>query len=84
MEQLQSTLTGWQLAETAPKDDVILACFTACPIPVTASWNKAEQQWVFAVSDVQTYQGRMIDTFFQTEYETAEALYAWMPLPEVA
>ncbi len=33
MEQFESTLVnGWQPAETAPKGDVIIACFSGHPV----------------------------------------------------
>jgi len=85
MEQFESTqITGWQPATTAPKDSVIMARFNECPVPVTATWNEPEQQWVFSLVDVNLYQGKWTDTFFKTEYECADALKAWMPMPELA
>ncbi|WP_028863873.1 hypothetical protein [Psychromonas aquimarina] len=85
MKEFESTLiTGWQPAETAPKDNVIIACFDDCPIPVSATWNEPEQQWVFSLVDADLYQGKRNDTFFKTEYECANALKAWMPMPELA
>lgn len=84
MEQFESTqITGWQPAETAPKDSVIIACFEDCPIPVTTTWNEPEQHWVFSLVDVNLYQGKRNDIFFQTEYKCADALKAWMPIPEL-
>lgn len=79
--QLAETDTQWQPAETAPKTDVILALFDCCPIPVTATWNEPESQWVFAYVQVTQYEGKWNDTYFETDYETADALQAWMPLP---
>jgi len=85
MEQFEEALiTGWQPPETAPKSDVILACFNDCPLPVTATWNEPEQHWVFSLVQVNLFNGKWNDTFFETEYESADALKAWMPLPEVA
>lgn len=85
MEQFESTpITGWQPAETAPKGDVIIAIFADHPVPVAATWNEPEQQWIYSDVKVDRYQGKWNDTYFKTEYETADALKAWMPLPKVA
>lgn len=75
-------LPTWQSPETAPKEDVFIACFDDCPLPVCCTWNEPEQQWVYSLVQVNLYQGKWNDTFFQTEYETSDALIAWMPLPE--
>jgi len=71
----------WQPARTVPKDDVIIAKFASSPIPVLAAWNEPEQQWVYASIQVNLYQGKWNDTFFENQYETADALKTWMPLP---
>ena len=85
MEQFEPTqVTGWQPAATAPKDSVIIACFHDCPLPVTTTWNEPEQQWIFSNVQVSCYQGKWNDTLFETEYECAGALKAWMPMPELA
>ena len=85
MEQFETNqTTGWQPAETAPKGDVIIACFDNYPIPVAATWNEPEQQWITSNVQANLYQGKWNDTFFETDYECADALKAWMPLPKVA
>lgn len=85
MEDLEETQnTGWQPPKTAPKKDVILACFDDCPLPVTATWNEPEQQWVFSLAQVNLFEGQWNDTFFETQYECADQLKAWMPLPQLA
>ncbi len=61
---------------------MIIACFNDCPIPVLATWNEPEKQWVFPIVQVNLYEGKWNDTFFQTEYETEGELKAWMPLPK--
>ena len=78
LEQEVNDLSGWQAPETAPKEDVIIACFDDCPLPVTCTWNEPEQQWVFSLVQVNQFEGKWNDTFFQTEYETAGALKAWI------
>ncbi|MEG3753126.1 hypothetical protein [Psychromonas arctica] len=73
----------WQPARTAPKDEVFIAIFECSSLPVLCTWNEPESQWIFSVVQVNLYQGKWNDTFFDTEYETAGALIAWMPLPTV-
>ena len=75
------TLNQWQPPKTAPKGDVIIALFDCTPIPVMATWNEPEQQWGCSSVQVNLYQGKWNDTYFQSEYETSNALKAWMPLP---
>ncbi|PKF60647.1 hypothetical protein CW745_14040 [Psychromonas sp. psych-6C06] len=79
----ERNLTEWQPAETAPKGDVIIAHFSGHPVPVAATWNDPEQQWIFSNVQVSCYEGKWNDTFFDTEYECADALKAWMPLPTI-
>lgn len=74
----------WQKPKTAPKDEVFLALFNCSPLPVLCTWNEPESQWIFSVVQVNSYQGKWNDTFFETEYEIANALIAWMPLPAIS
>ena len=84
-EQFESTLVSdWKSAETAPKGDVIIALFTDHPVPVVATWNEPEQQWIFSNVQTNLFKDKWNDTFFETEYECAGALKAWMPMPQVA
>lgn len=83
-QQQLEPVSLWQKPETAPKDEVFIAVFACSPLPVMCTWNEPESQWVFSVVQVNLYQGKWNDTFFETEYETAGALIAWMPLPTIS
>jgi len=82
--QTQATATSWQSAASAPKDSVIIGCFKNFPLAMAATWNEPENQWVMADVKAEFINGKMHDTFFQTEYATSNELLRWMLMPEVA
>ena len=75
--------SGWQPAETAPKDRLILA-HTGYPWPVLAVWSPASAKWCTASYNVSaTTEGGVHDAWFENEWESSDDLRCWMPLPKL-
>jgi len=81
IERLEK-LTTWQSAETAPKDQTIIADM-GLPWPVEATWCGADSRWVYANVQVGLFHGVYNDFYFENEQGEENELRSWMPMPEV-
>lgn len=71
----------WQPAETAPRDGNPFLADTEYPWPLVCAWNDAEKMFVCAQLNVNMFEGKYNDTYFESEQY--EEIKAWMPLPAV-
>lgn len=72
----------WQLPETAPKTGEIILADMGWPWPCQACWNNAQNEWVYAVMQLNFVDGEN-DPYFENEYGKVPELKRWMPLPDL-
>lgn len=72
----------WQEMDTAPKDRQILLD-VGYPWPVVGVYNNPNGDWVYANFQVGMYRGKRCDSYFENEYEAANAPKFWRELPKL-
>lgn len=65
--------------ETAPKDKPILLD-VGLPYLVVGVWHQVHKEWVYEAFHMDSYNGELVDAYFESEYEK-EPL-GWLPIPD--
>ena len=79
---LQPVMTT-NLPETAPKDGTIFLANIGLPWYVMCCWNGALKKWSFVSPQTGMFQGKLDDTYFETEWDKETALITWIELPPI-
>jgi len=67
---------------TPPKNKTFLADI-GYPYYVLAHWNEAMDYYVFAELQVDLFEGKLNDTYFQTESFKEDELIGWVDKPQL-
>lgn len=67
---------------TPPKDKLFLADI-GYPYYVLAHWSNVDNQYIFAELQVDLYQGKWDDVYFQTDRFKEYELKGWIEMPKL-
>ena len=67
--------------DTAPKDGTTFLANMGWPLLVVCVWNAAVDKWVYANLQVNLYEGKWNDTYFESEWDNESELKGWIPMP---
>ena len=73
----------WRPPETAPRDMTVFLGDFGYPWPMAVVWNPVSEQFCAAELQIDMYEGKYEDSYFQNEYLPAHELRRWMPLPDL-